>query len=364
MNNSGNKGFNIPIPKNNVTRNSSFELLRIIAMFMIVFHHSNVHGLKFDVVFSDCNNIDNILSYIFFKCIIVLGPIGNYIFMLISGYFLSEKEENIPYLKKTWSVMFFYSFFITVFIFLKNPVYRDLIHIFPFFNEVNWYSNAYIVFLLFLPFFNILVKSLNIKTHFYLVILLFTLFAVSNIWLYSGFVASKVYPFILCFFISTYIKFYSPKFSTQKLRCLILSIILISLIFIWYYFIFISFKQIGWKEDRTLHVCTLINTLTLPISVFIFCFFLNVRHFYSNIINVISSTTFGIYLIHDNKYFRNILWSDIFCLNKYPSFKIIPKMLVITLIIFITCCIIDIFRSIIFKVIITNRITHRISNQY
>ena len=62
-------------------RNSNIELLRLIAMLMILLSHSSVHG-----GFPHENSA--IMFNNFFLDAIVLGNIGVDIFFLISGYFL------------------------------------------------------------------------------------------------------------------------------------------------------------------------------------------------------------------------------------------------------------------------------------
>ena len=63
-------------------RQSNFELLRIVAMLMIVFHHFAYHG-AFNY---DSTSIS--ISYFWYSLIIMGGKIGVNIFILISAYFL------------------------------------------------------------------------------------------------------------------------------------------------------------------------------------------------------------------------------------------------------------------------------------
>lgn len=88
-------------------RNSNFELLRIIAMYMIVLHHCTAHG-----VFSYWhNNITFLQNVNNFLCTFLSsgGKIGVTLFVLISGYFLSVKEFKIERLLKIYLKMFAYS---------------------------------------------------------------------------------------------------------------------------------------------------------------------------------------------------------------------------------------------------------------
>lgn len=81
-------------------RSSNFELLRIVAMFMIVLHHCTVHG-----VFSYWHNNTTFIHHINnFLCSFLAsgGKIGVTIFVLISGYFLCMQDFKISRLLKIY----------------------------------------------------------------------------------------------------------------------------------------------------------------------------------------------------------------------------------------------------------------------
>ena len=61
-------------------RNSNFELLRIFMMFFIILNHLFVHGFSKYAGLSD-------LEWFFVNSFKWLGMIGNYAFMLLTGYF-------------------------------------------------------------------------------------------------------------------------------------------------------------------------------------------------------------------------------------------------------------------------------------
>ena len=65
--------------------------------------------------------------------------------------------------------------------------------------------------------------------------------------------------------------------------------------------------------------------------------FLKKKEFFSKIINYISSSVFGIYLIHDNQYLRAYLWNDIFLLNKYVNSRLLILYMLTTIFIIFVC---------------------------
>ena len=90
-------------------RNSSLELLRILAMIMIVFHHFAVHG-GFVYDYSVLT-----IPRFWVNFISMGGKIGVDVFVLISGYFLVVDREpviNVRRIFKFWFQIYFYSIII------------------------------------------------------------------------------------------------------------------------------------------------------------------------------------------------------------------------------------------------------------
>ena len=83
------------IESENVTRNSNFELLRILSMLFIVIYHMIIHGRVFEDISS--NSVKEILTIIEFLIIIHVN-----LFVLITGYFQSESNFKQS---KFWSII-------------------------------------------------------------------------------------------------------------------------------------------------------------------------------------------------------------------------------------------------------------------
>ena len=80
-------------------RSSNFELLRIIAMIMIVVYHIALHCISVQLERPDLGSVYQ--NPIFFRRLFLIqgvmpfGKIGVALFVLISGYFLVEKGNQI-----------------------------------------------------------------------------------------------------------------------------------------------------------------------------------------------------------------------------------------------------------------------------
>ena len=137
----------------NVERDSNFELLRIVAMLMIIGHHLALYGAPCD----DPSYISpNILLCQFIQG---GGKLGDNIFILITGYF-SITTDKVNYLKiyRLWKQMVFFmlvDYFIaaaagyTSFSFLSF-----LSCLFPMMTGQYGFVTGYVTLLLFVPYLN------------------------------------------------------------------------------------------------------------------------------------------------------------------------------------------------------------------
>lgn len=84
-------------------RSSNIELLRIVAMFMIVTYHIVVHCVDVQLTSSDPSGVAAYGFFdhpVFYKRILILntimtfGIVGNAIFILILGYFLASRTGD------------------------------------------------------------------------------------------------------------------------------------------------------------------------------------------------------------------------------------------------------------------------------
>lgn len=106
-----NKNFDIK-----TFRNSSFELLRIILMLLIILSHINYHGKSIPTLNSE--NYKQLINkkYILLRIISNYGKFGDILFIMISGFF-SIKRKHFHYIKfllistETYTYHFFFYIF-------------------------------------------------------------------------------------------------------------------------------------------------------------------------------------------------------------------------------------------------------------
>lgn len=141
-----------------VKKQSNFQLLKIVAMLMIVAHH---------LVSKNAFNVDTEIAGLTVNKLLlqILGNnafIGNNLFFLISAWFLSSKAEDSINLKYSFSscvrlerIVLFYSVsLLCLSLIFNSEVSLTLVlkSIFPTLFGLWWYPTTYIVFLLMWPF--------------------------------------------------------------------------------------------------------------------------------------------------------------------------------------------------------------------
>ena len=148
--------------KQRKTRNSSIELLRIIAMIMIIFHHFAIHG-EFNWSASFVS-----IPRLWYNFIFMGGKIGVNIFVIISGYYLINNDRSIfdlPKIVKFVGQVLFYSivlFIIGIFAFTGDVGVKSLIKAcLPITFSHWWFASTYFMLLLIHPYINKLLLALE-----------------------------------------------------------------------------------------------------------------------------------------------------------------------------------------------------------
>ena len=331
-------------------RNSSIELLRIVSMIMIVFHHFARHG-EFQFW-----NYELSVPKLWYNFIIMGGKIGVNIFVLISGFFLinnNKKLFNFQRIKKTWDQVFFYSVSFEVFFVLLYLIFRgrlDLSNLmssfFPITTSQWWFASTYFVLYLIHPFLNKLLLTLDKKTYKNILMVVAFCWCIIPTITKSGYESNSLLWFVFIYSLSGYFRLYglNPKFKNYHYAVTALLVSALT----YFSSIVISFlgsRMTGFKLESTYFY----NTQSLPvlmISVCIFMAFITTNIKNSKFINMVASATFGVYLIHENHFWRNILWQTLFKNSSYQnSTMIIPVSIFAVLLVYILCTIIELIRQ-------------------
>lgn len=335
------------LPQAKKVRNTSIELLRIIAMVMIIFHHFAVHG---GFTFEEA---DVSISHFWYYFIQMGGKIGVNIFVMISGFFLVESKDkqvfNFKRILKFWGQVFFYSVLLTIIAWITSigeVGIKELIKMmFPLTFGTWWFASTYFVLYLIHPFLNRFLHSINKQTYQKLLVLLVIIWCIIPTFTTFNYQGNDLLWFITLYCITGYIKLFglNPKFHTKHYFFLWLVCSLLT------YLTAVIFALLGTKLPIVASHATYffgqekITILLVSLSLFMIFASLEIKH--SNVINTIASTTFGIYLIHDNEYIRMFLWRTIFNNAAYAdTLFLIPYSILSVGIVFAVCSAVELLR--------------------
>ena len=300
----------------NISRNSNIELLRIVSMLIIIFHHSFVHS-KINI---NDENIYNILNFTILYIVNILGKGVNNVFILITGYYLINKKIKKNAILKLIIKTFLYSVTIfIIYILIEGDFNLEffLKSIFPISTSSYWFITYYLLLYISIHFINSLVKNLKRKELVSLILLMIVTFSI---------LPNNYGWFVTIYLIGGCFRLYNVKISKHFLR---------SSMFCSIYLLLILRLVVG---DN---ISYFNNFIMLIFIISLFYIAISKKEKYNNSINYISKSVLSIYIIHDNFIVREYVWKWLnlnYFIDKY-YFWIYEFIIVST--IFIICLIVD-----------------------
>ena len=315
------------------TRNSAVELLRILAMAMIVLSHICCHS-GFDSTYSvlSVNRLFVQFGY--------LGNLGVALFVMISGYFRSS--FRVRGLSHLLGQVWFYSlslFLVCRFVF-GYPYMADMLwQVFlPTVYNEYWFFTAYIMLFLLTPFLNQLLDNLTqqqFKTMLTVMLLLWSVLpTLTEQYLY----AAELPQFLMYYCLGAYFRMYPDNvFRKKGLRWTAAvgsMVLLYGLTVVLGYcerFTPEAFGASARFYDRN-------SLLILTAAVGMFTLAVNAKPFTSRFVNTLGGCTFGVYLIHDNPAIRALLWQKWLYWGAYfTSGSFIPRLVASVVLVYLVC---------------------------
>lgn len=329
-------------------RNSNLELYRIIIMLLIVAHHYVRHSGLVDLI--SYNTLDPRSLYLYILG--MWGKIGINCFVLITGYFMCKSHITLKKFTKLFLWILFYNFIIS-FLFETSgysnlSLIDSIIILLPIKNISNEFTSCFLVFYLFIPFLNILIRNMNRKQHFHLILLCLFTYSLWGQLPYFEVRINYTIWFCILYFISSFIRIYQIDENSNSKTWGIVTLITIMLSIFSVYAII----HYGKKDLATIYYFVSDSNALLAIAVSIssFIFFKKIKINHNKLINNIGASTFGVLLIHDNNIImRKWLWKDMLNITGHYHDNIYIHSIIWIFAIFFICIIIDYIRLYLFE---------------
>ena len=350
------------------TRDSGIELLRIIAVFMVI----GVHLFAYSHYKNQSIEIGGIVESMSFGIRVLFMPCVN-IFVIITGYFMVKMKFNLEraYKRvfKTYLIVLFYSIVLNmIFIILgqkyyiingKTPTLLNIVlkMFFPILSQQWYFMTDYILLCLFAPFLNIILQ--NIKQKDYKILLCISTFVMSIWFLLSnlrgfdhivstnGFgdiqAGKNLFSFMYIYMIGGYIRLHCSKYESPK------PLYLVGAFVCWIINVQLGNGILEFLELQDM-VLKFSNPLIILSAVFLLLYFKDL-HFQSKIVNTIASTSLGVYVIHEFVCVRNVIWSifdfrKVDCSNMFFNIVYIFSIMIM---VFGVCAALDLLRQKLFN---------------
>lgn len=364
-----------------IGRDSNIELLRVVAILMIVMSHIIVHTFNSQLTYTGSVAGVNHGSFnfpIFYEKLIIpifimpIGIVGNVIFILISGYFnignmvsISGAKDSDGYVSRYFSLSHtkitqiskklilqvgFASIFLTLvptLIYLLNQKerYLNLISITNF-NSMSWFVGYYfLIILLGSIFLDRILSSLDFEKYTAVLIIFFAIFSFG----WSGGLIDNIaeglrrlLSGIFVYSLGGYIRKYDVL-NRFYLRTIFIVIILV------YALLFVSFynltqtnieNYLSKGSEGMFYQTTIVHAnhgiVPIILGVSMFELFRRISIPKNKVINFLGKSTLMVYLIHDNQFFYS-LWNGTgwVAMLYYNPLLFILKLLQWTLITFL-----------------------------
>ena len=291
-------------------RNAGIELLRILAILMVISLHRAGHNTLYAAPqFS--------LSYYVLWFIQTASYKAVDIFFLISGFFgVTQRLKLAKLLKMEFKVVIYILVFYLLAVGVGYVPFRGrgvLFAFFPWLRGQYWYYTAYFSLMLLAPWLNKLVQQMSQKQY---LLLLLLFFGASAIPLGDAFFTEDGYSVIWAvglYLLGGYIRLYGTKLPKVR-NCLLLSFLCTAFSFLWFVAVGGITQRLFGKEILSTHFLVYTRVPIVLGAVFALMGFsrINIRGKAARIINSISGCTFGVYLIHSSLFMDTLFWVKLF----------------------------------------------------
>jgi len=305
-------------------REANFELLRVIAMFMVVILHYLSHGDVLIKLGAPISKVNILATLIESFCIVAVN-----VWVLISGYFLSTSGFHLKKIIQIILEVLFYTITISIVMQIvgtysmgkSDGFYKIAQYCFPIASEHYWFATSYVFMYILSPVLNSGIRKLSRWQLKVIIMGLLFWFCVIKTFIPVNFVTDDMgYGlnwFIVLYLIAAYIRKYDVRIMSNGKQSMIVYIASCLLIFVIELLIYGYNSATGgfnYYFDVPFHYNYLL-CLTGALGLFSSVRYLKVTNrFISKSAIFIAPMTFGVYLLHEHIEIRDrwLVWMQNF----------------------------------------------------
>ncbi|MBQ8044625.1 MAG: acyltransferase [Clostridia bacterium] len=347
-------------------RNVSIEVLRVVAMMLIIFQHFIEYGgIKEGVIIGE-------LMYPFLVYLYGIVQIAVNCYVMISGYFLVTSKFKFSKLIALWIEVVFYSLFLYLLMaalgYYDFSIVTILSCFVPTLTGRYWFFTIYVGLYLLSPFLNVAINAMSKSQMFKLIVMLLALFSLwTTLPFFSGMNVNggwSIAWFIVLYFVAAYLRLhYIPNY---KIKNKLLALILLSFILPASKVIIDIFEKNGFPlfNGYSTMFYKYDSIFVVALTICVFVIFINIRinpKGFGNLILKISPCTFGVYLIHHHAKVYPVMWSLIDGARYLDDWFFPVYMTIVVLAIFSVCIAVDKARELLFRGLVKSSLLRHVS---
>ena len=289
-------------------RDASFELLRIVAMIMIICLHYNTRGEALLELGFPASGVKIYATIIEAVCIT-----GVNVYVLLSGFFLSRGKVRPSRIISLICQVYFYTILVSLAMMLVgtytinsgDSAYKLVQYLFPISSEHYWFVTAYVIMYVLAPVMNAAVENLTRKQMKTVIIGLLIWFTIVKSFVPVMFVTDHHgYDygwFLVLYLIAAYIRKYNVVLFYNAKRSgavFLVSVALIAVMSIGLYYVNLVRGGLIYYAGVPFDY-NFIFTLTGSLGLFGFFRFFRMReNKFADVVRFVAPFTFGVYLLH------------------------------------------------------------------
>lgn len=331
------------------------EILRIVAMIMIVAHHFAYHGV-FNFEYLTAGSV-------FVDVLRLGGKLGTNIFILITGYYSVFSEFSVKKIVKMIHQVTFYSvitYFLAVIFSVREFNVELLLEAFlplVFYRSAYWFFTLYIVLYCLTPLLNAAVNNIGKKQLGAIIGLFLGIWYIlpNTVGLFTDtaeYDYSRLGMFLLLYLLGAYFRLYSFPLYRKKNLCrafLVLSCLTFAFCRIMYSEVMLRAENpqlIRWLKM----LCDDQQNSVFPVAIAVLMLitFQTIHLNSCKTILIVSKATFGVYLLHDSPWINKFLWQKICRTDLISGFRArecVGASVLCIIAVFAVCTCVEVFRS-------------------